>query len=551
MRQFWLRRVEKYYQKNKWHIVADIAFLSLILILTLTLILIRVWRPQNLVEFKTDIISEKVTSGEITEFVIKYQAREDLSHNSISFNWPNNFIFESIDPSVNFNTETNTVLLNDLPEGANGEIKVRGRVLGAIGERQDIFFFFNCDVCPDGLVESLVYNIEASALKANWQLPELVYRGVEFKTKVELENTGDFDFKNITLTSVDGFKIISGFNTPLNLSPGEKREMELTLISDTVEAKANLRLQYFSQINNDQRLQGELSQEMTLAENRFKLILAPEDLVVKNGEEVVYNLSYENGNQESLDNLRFSFGSGLNSIRLISSEPKLEAVDGQSWKLKNTLNYNQGGQARFAVVFKDKNELEQKLSLMAVADYRLLDQELRYRVEAPIVKFFSRLSIKSGAYYYSPQGDQLGVGPIPPQVGRITNYWIFWEINNHGNALENFSLSAGLPEDVIWSGKKTIGAGTLRYNDVAQKLSWELNSISAESTPSEYYIGFEVSVLPTIDQLGKIIPLLDNIHYSTKDLFVGETMQGNLNDLSSNLDADLLGRGRGQVVESE
>jgi len=547
MRQFWLKRAEKYYQKNKWHIVADLSFLALIILLGLALILIRVWRPENVIDFKTTITSGPVASGSIVEFNIDYQAKQTLKNNSLSFNWPQNFVLESVEPAANFNIETNTIGLNNLESGANGKIKIRGRVLGAISERQDLFFFFNCDRCANGLVESYVYNIESSNLKTSWQLPETIYQGVEFKAKIELENQADTKFSDVKIKTVDDFSLVDKIE-PFDLAPGEKKEVEITLLSD--KPQANLRLQFFVDIDNNDRLQAELAESVHLTENKFQVVLAPENMAVKNGEEVVYGLHYQNNNPQLIDNLSFSFLGNLNSVRLISATPNLIAK-GDSWKVQGNLPYQAEGNARFAVVFKDKNELEQKLSLVAMADYSLSDQELRYRVEAPAVKFFSRLKIKSGAYYYSSQGDQLGVGPLPPQVGMATNYWIFWELNNRGNDLSNFTLSADLPAGVIWSGKKTMSAGTLRYNDSTGRVVWSLDQITKEASSGDYYLGFEVSLFPEAKDLGQLMILAKNLNYQALDSFVGADISGSLNDLSTNLDADLLGRGRGQVVGQE
>ena len=77
----------------------------------------------------------------------------------------------------------------------------------------------------------------------------------------------------------------------------------------------------------------------------------------------------------------------------------------------------------------------------------------------PIIDKKIVLNVRSAGYYYSPQGDQLGIGPLPPMVDIQTNYWIFWQIGNFNSDLENFTLTAQLPENIVWTGKKSLLAG--------------------------------------------------------------------------------------------
>ena len=58
-------------------------------------------------------------------------------------------------------------------------------------------------------------------------------------------------------------------------------------------------------------------------------------------------------------------------------------------------------------------------------------------------------------------------------------------------------------------------------------------------------------MIPEEKDLGKVLPLLTNIKYSARDKFTGQEVSGFLPDLDTNLTADVLSSGKGQVIAAD
>jgi hypothetical protein len=157
------------------------------------------------------------------------------------------------------------------------------------------------------------------------------------------------------------------------------------------------------------------------------------------------------------------------------------------------------------------------------------------------------LQVSSRGFYYSAEGDQLGIGPLPPAVDVPTRYWIFWEIDNLGNDLKDFAMTADLPANVGWTGQKSLLAGDIRYGAISKKIVWNVDDVSRAD--GSYRAGFEVELIPSAAQVGKIPDLLTNIKYSATDVFANAEISGELSDVTADLKDDPSASGKGTVIK--
>jgi hypothetical protein len=165
---------------------------------------------------------------------------------------------------------------------------------------------------------------------------------------------------------------------------------------------------------------------------------------------------------------------------------------------------------------------------------------------SPKIKVSSNLRVSSKGLYYSEQGDQLGVGPLPPVVDVPTNFWIFWQLNNNGNELKNLTVSADLPNNIGWTGQKTVLAGDLRNGEISRKVVWTVDDVAASG--GNYRAGFELELIPTMADLGQVPLLISNIQYSATDAFTGQLLTGSLSDINANIKDDPAASGKGTVI---
>ncbi len=198
------------------------------------------------------------------------------------------------------------------------------------------------------------------------------------------------------------------------------------------------------------------------------------------------------------------------------------------------------------VSFSTKSETAKIIGWQAQSAYTYNGQVIKDAWILPELKLKSELKAKAFAYYNSPQGDQLGVGPLPPVVGIPTTYWLFLEVSSDGS-FKDLVFSGKLPAGVELSGQRSLLAGEFKYNTSTRQVLWRLKAVEAEET--NYRIGFEVSFKPTEDQLGQVANLMTDVRYYAQDGVTAESVEGYLDDLDTDLSADKLNHGRGRTVK--
>jgi len=181
----------------------------------------------------------------------------------------------------------------------------------------------------------------------------------------------------------------------------------------------------------------------------------------------------------------------------------------------------------------------------AVTEYLLNNQVFRQTDNLPDIHLVAEIETKAGAYYTSPQGDQLGIGPIPPIIGIPTKYWIFWEVEGSDN-LKNISLSARLPRYIELSEQRSLLSGKFNYNSDTRQIIWNIDELKLTEGPTR--LNFELQLTPTEDQLGKSPLLLEAGKYFATDILTGMELSGDLPALTTELESDRFNSGRGEVV---
>ncbi|MFA6369748.1 MAG: hypothetical protein WCX09_02090 [Patescibacteria group bacterium] len=204
-----------------------------------------------------------------------------------------------------------------------------------------------------------------------------------------------------------------------------------------------------------------------------------------------------------------------------------------------------------------KIKIQSKLTATPITDDRVINWKLsaQYKQEGqkkvvnqelkPLA-LISELNVGAAAYYHSEHGDQLGIGPLPPLVGLPTNYWIFLSVENEGNILKNFTLTARLAEGLTLGSGRTVSQGDLIYDEATRRITWIIPELGALA--KEHRAGFNVQLIPSEEQIGQIPELINNISYIATDSFTKEQLSGNLPNITTDLIADKLNQGQGVVA---
>jgi hypothetical protein len=198
----------------------------------------------------------------------------------------------------------------------------------------------------------------------------------------------------------------------------------------------------------------------------------------------------------------------------------------------------------FVVYFKARTKVGKVINWSLASEYEVNNQLFKHAMPLADVKVAARINAQAAGYYNSPQGDQLGSGPLPPIVGFPTNFWVFFKVEPSGD-FENFVMNAKLPKNVSFTDSTSLLAGTLNYNPSSRQIIWQIDSLTEGG--SDYRAGFEVQLTPTKEQIGKEVNLLDNIKFQALDSFTGLKTEGVDSALNTGLEHDSINQGEGKV----
>ena len=209
-----------------------------------------------------------------------------------------------------------------------------------------------------------------------------------------------------------------------------------------------------------------------------------------------------------------------------------------------SLNINESREVTLRVYFRVKNEMERVIHWQAQSAYSVQDQLIKEIIDLPNLNLASELDAEAAIYYHSPQGDQLGSGPLPPLVGLPTNYWVFFEIKSNGD-FKDLVFSAKLPKGVELTGSRSLLSGDFKYNAASRQIIWKVSELKNQN--DSYRLGFEIQFIPNLSQVDKVVPLVTNLNYYARDIVINEGISAGLPNLSTNLDFDRLNKGQGTI----
>ncbi len=162
-----------------------------------------------------------------------------------------------------------------------------------------------------------------------------------------------------------------------------------------------------------------------------------------------------------------------------------------------------------------------------------------------VFKVAGSVQVTAGAYFYTADGDQVGIGPLPPMVGLPTSYLVTWVLQNSGGDLSDIQFSAELGDEIEWQGEAGLTGGNLVYDPQNNKVNWRMADWPDQIVQKQ--ASFYVSINPTKDMVGKIPTLIKLGQWSVIDNWTGQKWQGQLLPLSTNLDNDSRSQGQGEI----
>ena len=158
--------------------------------------------------------------------------------------------------------------------------------------------------------------------------------------------------------------------------------------------------------------------------------------------------------------------------------------------------------------------------------------------DARKIKITTNPQLFAKALYYV--GPFKNTGPIPPKAETETTYTITWTVTNPINNLSGTSVSASLPPYVKWLGKISPSGEKIDFDESTRLVTWNIGSISAGAgavSPAKE-VSYQISFLPSVDQISTLPKLIGAATLNAKDNFTLSAVTSSFSELNIGLSND-------------
>lgn len=534
--------------------------------------------------------SDQAASGEVITLVVSYKNNEaiDLKDAELVMQFPEGFRFQSSSPT---NVSPNTWSVGDLEAGSGGVISIRGQLVGDV----DVVKVFTGTLTytpsnfnyPFEEEASASVTLTSSVLSVEIDAPVRVAPGKEFSGTITYKNTSEEKLSSvrIELVAPNGF----------TLSDSDPEADEMTWSVDTLATDDSQEISFSGTLSGDVGTQQQFAVRIGFVDDQETFNLQTEKtflvLLIKSGltlsveqsyevgsstaewgDTINYKVTYTNDGDIPLEKARFvldlvSETSGGTEVSLVDwngiTSPDKGVVEDSSivWNADSVSSLElvkPGDSGSFSVLVPLQeaptadDEDKKEFILRATANaYNGSDTDPTSVSPIQETKIATTVTLAVEGRYYSDALDELGSGPIPPQVGETTTYMIFWRISNNSNDIDSVTVSATLPSGVSWVGDSTISAGDpIRYNTQTRTVSWNINRIPAGAGTS--FAGLEASfavrITPTTGDLGEILTLVNSTSLEAQDTFTSVDRSEFSSQITTAIPTDPLEHNQGEVI---
>lgn len=138
-------------------------------------------------------------------------------------------------------------------------------------------------------------------------------------------------------------------------------------------------------------------------------------------------------------------------------------------------------------------------------------------------------------------------GPFPPKVNQKTNFTTRWSLVNPANDISQTKIVATLAPGVNWENQIRVNGATVQpsYDSRLSTVTWDLGTLPAGTGVSfpVFEAFFQISITPSINQVGQQVTLLKNVRFEGVDTFTKEKITRTLQDATTGNVSDNVGGG--------
>lgn len=544
------------------------------------------------VEFSIEGATE-VVAGEEFVYTFKYKNSINVGINNlqVAVVYPKNFIVSDINPQPL--ADKNSVWsIPFLGAGQSGEIKVRGRIIGAENELGVI----------SGYVTYVPENFSSEFKREATMTTVVKDTGVDF----------DFDYANIALV---------GQASEIVLSVEKKDKNFINNFRLTVEPQDNLEVlnpEKKDEVADDKKLKttiirpgvwqvdeiGEKQQEMTINYKLLQKVSDKQELVlnfeqagpdgqyyrflqkkieldvmnndlnvnliingsrsdqgVNLGDTLNYSIAYTNRGESEMkdvmimatlegDYLDWDTLSDKNKGQqkrntIIWTKAEIPALESLPMNSEGTIDFSIKVKKKAVVLDVKEYQIKSFAQFSIGNDTKKTEDKENNRSNIIINKINTDLSVVQSVRYFNEDNIPVGSGPNPPRVGEKTSYKVYWNLKNSVHDLDDLIIKVKLPSYISWDGKNLASAGLVNYNAATNEVEWLVGRLPV--SVSEASAEFSIAVTPSQSDFNKILILVPGGQVSALDAETGASLSVNTAAGTTKLENDEIGSSDGMV----
>jgi hypothetical protein len=170
-------------------------------------------------------------------------------------------------------------------------------------------------------------------------------------------------------------------------------------------------------------------------------------------------------------------------------------------------------------------------------------------IDTKTIRYSAHLQFAAQSFY--SVGPFKNTGPFPPKAGQATSYTITWTAQPSENPLTNIVATAVLPQGSTWAGVISPQAAAISYDPATRTVTWNAGVLpKATSVPQTSTVSFQVTTMPTKDQVGTVVPLLGATTITAMDSVVNVPLTVTRPALTTELSGDpVYSAGKERVVQ--
>ncbi|MFZ2484891.1 MAG: hypothetical protein WAX80_01950 [Minisyncoccia bacterium] len=465
---------------------------------------------------------------------------------------------------------------------AGDEIAYNTKVvlLGSSGETKEIKFSVeykvkgsNATFYKDKIFEITIGDAPVTLLVES---PHSVTSGGSFETKVSVTLNSTDILKDVVLKAEypHGYSVtdatpeaVSNGNTWSlgDMSPGDKKTISIrgdllgedgeertfrfyVGVSDSGSADSNLKIVIVSLLNTVAIDRPSIGLEVAFNGEDSDGYIAPAARPVST------TIRFQNNLSDKLLNPRLEvtlLGAALDksSITTTNNSPYNPISSKIAWGLVNPLGNpelgpGEGGQVSFRFsslpglsLVGGSNDIVLNILITGVP-VDAVGQDLVTVKESHVVKISSQINLFSKVL--RTLGPFANYGPIPPKAGEETSYTVVLSLLNNQNTFSDSKVTAKLGNGVEWVGGPTLGSESIVYDSISKTVTWDIGILSSatDSSSGTREVSFQVSLNPSLSQIGTVPILVNSILFTGRDTNGGEVSTVNNPPLTTSLTSD-------------